>query len=169
METKIVDGKFAEGTHRHELFQISQKVILYDTNKSAFLLVKVADVEGSFAKKYGVWDFPGGRVDTGEELNTALLREVFEEVGAVHIDDPNPIGVFLAEYFEKRVCTVGYVAVLSETIDPTLSSEHNEYRWVTAEEVARGNEYGPIIQQFVSSAAKRLKEREYLNHAKRIY
>lgn len=169
METKVVDEKFIEGTHGHELFQVSQKVVIYDAEKNAFLLVRIADAESSFAKKYGVWDFPGGHVDVGETLNAALLREVSEEIGAVRVDDPKPIGVFLAEYVEKRVCTIGYVAALLESIDPTLSSEHNEYRWVTAQEVAEGNEYGPIIRQFVSNAAERLKEREYLNDTKRMY
>lgn len=168
METKIVDGKYMEGTNGHELFQVSQKVVVYNSEKNSFLLVKIADKESFFAKKYGLWDFPGGRVDAGEMLDTALLREISKEVGAVDIDDPKPIGVFLAEYFEKRVCTIGYVTTLLESVEIALSPEHDEYRWVTAEEVAGSSEYGPIIKQFVSNAAERIKERNYLNDVKRI-
>jgi len=169
METKVVDGKFIEGTHGHELFQVSQKLVIFDVSKEKFLLLKIADVESFFAKKYGLWDFPGGRVDVGEEFHSALLREVSEEMGIVECGDPEPMDVLLVEYSEKRVCTVGYVATVHESIKPTLSSEHSEYCWVTAEEVERGNEYGEIVKRFLASATLRLKEREYLNDAKRIY
>lgn len=167
METKVIDGKFMEGANGHELFQVSQKVVMYDAEKNSFLIVKIADVESFFAKKYGLWDFPGGRVDVSESLDGALLREVKEEIGITDIDTPKPVGVFLVEYFEKRVLTIGYV-VLCVPDEIVLSSEHSEYRWATAEEIASGAEFGPVIQQFVSSAVERLKEREYLNDVKRI-
>jgi len=36
----------------------------------------------------GVWDVPGGHVDTGESLHTALARELQEELG-IHADVPS--------------------------------------------------------------------------------
>ncbi len=32
-------------------------------------------------KKYGIWVSPGGHIDAGEDVNEAVLREVWEEVG----------------------------------------------------------------------------------------
>lgn len=168
METKIVGGQFIEGTHGHELFQSSQKLLLHHSGKDAFLLVRVADGESSFVKKYGLWDFPGGRIDVGESLEASLRREIGEEIGEVRSDAPSVVAAFLAEYSGKRVLTIGVVASF-DSGDIVLSSEHDEYRWVTAEDVAQGEEYGEIAKYFVSQAAKRLKEREYLNDAKRIY
>ncbi len=171
METKVVEGKFLEGKHGHELFEISQKLILKDSSTEKFLLVKIADEKSSFAKRYGFWDFPGGRVDIREDLNDALLREVAEEIGAIQIDKPKAFDLFLAEYsenFERRVCIVGYLSLTQESIGLKLSNEHSEHRWVTAEEVEQGNEYGEMVKRFVAGAEERLKEREYLNDVKRV-
>ncbi len=168
METKIVDGKFISDEKGHELFQISQKIAVYDPEKRAFLMLKIADMESFFVQKYGVWDFPGGRVDVSESLEDSLTRELGEEIGFDSIENLKQSGVFLAEYKEKRVLTLGYVAQASSSRGITLSSEHDEYRWVTAEEVAKNDEFGEMAKYFVAAAVERLKEREYLNDVKRI-
>lgn len=168
METKVVDGKFIADEKGHELFQISQKVIVYDSEKKTFLMLKIADTESFFVQKYGAWDFPGGRVDVSEGLEDSLSRELREEIGFDSIERLKQSGVFLAEYRKKRVLTLGYIAQAPSSQDITLGSEHDEYRWVTAEEVANGDEFGDMAKYFVSAAVERLKEQEYLNDAKRI-
>lgn len=170
METKVVDGKFIADEKGHELFQISQKIVVYDPEKKTFLMLKIADTESFFVQKYGVWDFPGGRVDVSESLEDSLSRELGEEVGfdTDTTESLKQSGVFLAEYRKKRVLTLGYIAQSSSSQDIALSSEHSEYRWVTAEEVAQSDEFGSMAKYFISAAVERLKEREYLNDVKRI-
>ena len=168
METKVVDGKFIADEKGRELFQISQKIVVYDPEKKTFLMLKIADMESFFVQKYGVWDFPGGRVDVSESLEDSLSRELGEEVGFESDDVPKQFDVFLAEYMKKRVLTIGYIVQSSFSHDIALSSEHSEYRWVTAEEVARNDEFGSMAKYFVSAAVERLKECEYLNDVKRI-
>ncbi|QQS15983.1 MAG: nucleotide exchange factor GrpE [Candidatus Moraniibacteriota bacterium] len=168
METKVVDGKFIVDEKGHELFQISQKIVVYDPEKKVFLMLKIADIESFFVQKYGVWDFPGGRVDVAESLEDSLSRELGEEIGFDVDESLKQSGVFLAEYRKKRVLTLGYTVQMSSSQDITLSSEHSEYRWVTAEEVAQNDEFGSMAKYFISAAVERLKEREYLNDVKRI-
>lgn len=168
METKVVDNKFIADEKGHELFQVSQKLVAYDPEKKLFLLLKIADAESFFVQKYGAWDFPGGRVDVSEDLDGALFRELGEEIGFDDIAEVGQLGCVLVEYRNKRVATLGYVAPVSSSRTITLSSEHSEFRWVTAEEVAKNDEFGEVAKHFVAAAVERIREREYLDDVKRI-
>ncbi len=50
----------------------------------------------------GLWEFPGGKREPGETLETCLRRELLEEVG-IRIDVPIPFQVVRHEYAEKTV------------------------------------------------------------------
>jgi 8-oxo-dGTP diphosphatase len=50
----------------------------------------------------GFWEFPGGKREPGETLETCLRRELFEEVG-IRIGVPIPFQVVRHEYPEKTV------------------------------------------------------------------
>jgi 8-oxo-dGTP diphosphatase len=50
----------------------------------------------------GLWEFPGGKRESGETLETCLRRELFEELG-IRIDVPIPFQVVRHEYAEKTV------------------------------------------------------------------
>ena len=50
----------------------------------------------------GTWEFPGGKVETGESAETALRREIMEELG-VEISDPHYVGDSWYQYPDRDV------------------------------------------------------------------
>ena len=50
----------------------------------------------------GLWEFPGGKVSSGETIEHALARELFEELGISNIQ-AEPLMHILYEYPDKKV------------------------------------------------------------------
>ena len=87
------------------------------------------------------WDFPKGRVETGEEQLDCAKREVEEETGIAELDWP--FGEDFKEtlpYGERKKVARYYLAEAGShevrlPISPELGRpEHQEFRWVSFEE-----------------------------------
>lgn len=82
------------------------------------------------------WDFPGGKLEKGEDQFGGIEREILEETGlqskAVAI-----LGKYEIDVFGTGNPTHSFTVFDTKTViaDPVLSSEHTEYRWFTKEEI----------------------------------
>ena len=77
------------------------------------------------------WEFPGGKIEDGEDFATAIKREMQEEFGVnVEVGEKITSGTF--EHKGKK-CTLDAFRVTFEhdgIEKPFVLTEHTEYKWV---------------------------------------
>lgn len=81
----------------------------------------------------GCWGMPAGKVDEGENINEAVIREVQEETGQKIAEEKlNYIGKVYVKYPDYDFIYHMYRTVLTEPPVITLSQrEHKAYQWET--------------------------------------
>lgn len=94
----------------------------------------------------GFWEFPGGKVEHGENAQQALERELSEEIG-IDVKKANPLLVLEHAYPERTVKLD--VWIVREFVGMPHSLEGLECRWVAVDELgdyAFPEANKPIIQ-----------------------
>jgi len=80
----------------------------------------------------GLWEFPGGKVQEGEDLLACLRREICEELGA-EIEVGEPLGVYRHAYTHFRITLHAFRCILV-TNEPR-PIEAADIRWVKPEDL----------------------------------
>jgi ADP-ribose pyrophosphatase YjhB (NUDIX family) len=85
------------------------------------------------------WGVPGGKIDRGETMEAALVREFREETGLV-VRDVRFVAVYDAvdseEFYKPSHMVLLNFVCRCEGGPVTLSDEAQAWRWVTAEEAS---------------------------------
>ncbi|MCX6778034.1 MAG: NUDIX hydrolase [Candidatus Micrarchaeota archaeon] len=106
---------------------------------NAYLVLKKGDLVLALKRKSGIWEFPGGGVEFGENPGDAAIRECKEETG-IEVGDAKFIGITSAVFEsggnEKHAVYVVYLAEVGDKF-VKISGEHEEYRWVNSYELSR--------------------------------
>lgn len=97
-----------------------------------------------------VWDLPGGQVGDGESTPTALVRELFEELG-VHVDPPR--GSPWRTLSEDEIVLHMYlIDHWTGEVHNAAPEEHDMIRWVSDEELADLELADPSYRQVLRDA-----------------
>ena len=116
-----------------EFFIVPQKVAIRKGEK--FLVVKRAPD----AKVYpDCWDFPGGKLEWGEDPKQGLKREVKEET-KLEVEIKNPEFAFSERIKDHFIYLTVFEAEIVGEEEVQLSEEHSEFKWATKEEILKLN------------------------------
>ena len=153
----------------HEKFYVSIGAAIYDPSTKKFLVVKDSDEEGEYARKFGPWELPGGRIHKSEKAVDALMREIEEETG---LTDCEVVGVVDASlspqpYKETQGFLVTYL-MLYKGGEVRVSEEHSEYCWMSLDEMEKDGEFKEWFIERIKKATTRIQQEEYLNDLKRL-
>lgn len=85
---------------------------------------------GDWKSLPGKWEFPGGKALPDEELSSALIRELKEELS---------VDIKVIREFDRT--TTGDIELVCFVCDlvserPTTSTDHSELRWVSEKDLA---------------------------------
>ncbi len=155
-----------EQEKKNGIFTVSLKGIVYNPKDKTFLLVNDAATETEFYKNAGPWEFPGGRIQEEEELEVALKREIGEEIGNVQFENKGVVDCSYRLFADKPWIDIYHLLYYVEG-EIKISNEHVEYRWVTQENIEKG-EYRDWVKEKITRAAAIVTQKSYLDDLKRI-
>ena len=78
-----------------------------------------------------LWEFVGGKVEPGETLPQALIRECLEELG-IRV---TPQEIFMQLVHIYPDITVRLTLFWAQTQDTPQRLEHNDLRWISVDEI----------------------------------
>lgn len=92
------------------------------------LAAKRADVESEAA-----WEFPGGKIEPGEDAERAIRREIFEELGC-KLQVVQFYDTFESDLGNDRLVMEVFVCTLGPDEEPK-ALEHSELRWIQRDDL----------------------------------
>jgi len=152
---------FGEVSHIRNLYIFHEDILmLIEEFKACFNYLEaggglVFNSKGEFLviERNGIWDLPKGKLEKGEDFETAALREVEEETGLKELQLIHPVISTYHTYMlnKKRMLkkTRWFEMNYTGTEEPDLQSEEgiSDFRWVRpgATDFIRQNTYKSIM------------------------
>ncbi|EAT11513.1 8-oxo-dGTP diphosphatase MutT [Bermanella marisrubri] len=107
--------------------QVVAAVILSPCKEKVFLARRKAN-----AHQGGLWEFPGGKRETQESAQAALIRELDEELG-IHVASTEPLILLQHDYSDK--CIELDVYIVNDFSGEPHGAEGQEVEWVSCKAI----------------------------------
>ena len=99
----------------------------------------------------GYWEFPGGKVESGEDPRAALEREIREELG-VSVTVNRPVEVLSHSYDFGNVLLIFFESIINDGGEP-VALHHEEIQWERPENLEKF-EFLPADEAFIKKLAR---------------
>lgn len=99
----------------------------------------------------GKWEFPGGKVDSGEDFYEALKREITEETG-LKVSFQRVAGAVEMEMPDFKVAQI-ILEANTQASEVRLSNEHSEYAWIKPQDLLN-MDLTPCLVSFARNYSK---------------
>lgn len=120
-------------------FKVTTKVLFRNENNEILMLKKENNPPIN-------WDLPGGTLETDEQINNCIIRELNEELGVnIKFEDLRLFNVYVVNRTEKLSLLVIVYECDNIITDVQLSSEHSEYFYANEEKISKLKEESVIF------------------------
>lgn len=110
------------------MIDVAMGIIFSDEGK---ILIAKRDITKKFG---GLWEFPGGKREYSEPIETTLVRELQEELG-VKVDILGHLTPYL---YQKDGMNIRFYPLLAQIVNGILKAEeHEELEYVNIEEISK--------------------------------
>jgi len=103
----------------------------------------------------GAWEFPGGKVEPGEDPRDALARELVEELG-VDVEVGEPLEITFHRYPTKSVLLLFFAASRRSGSPEPRALDVAAVRWASVDEL-RDEEFPPADVAVLAKVRARLQ------------
>lgn len=96
------------------------------------------------------WEFPGGKIETGETAEECLIREIKEELN-IEIEITGSLSPNDHQYPNKLIRLIPFIC--RQTCGDLALKEHAEYKWVDDKDLLDldwAEADIPIVEQYLS-------------------
>lgn len=100
-------------------------------NGKALIIKRAADVRVGG----GTWELTGGKINFGEDLEAALVREINEEVG-LKVKIAKILFASSIQESARQIILLTYLCKCEDN-KVVLSKEHTDFKWVRKEQLKR--------------------------------
>jgi 8-oxo-dGTP diphosphatase len=129
-------------------FSLTVKAVIFDSQNRCLLLRRSA----ANRRFVGCWEWPGGKLDPGEDFAVGLHREVREEAGL----EIELVGLAGATQFEMPSAHAILLCLEARALGTgvRLSEEHDDSAWASLGDLSRYT-FTPGVGEFMLDYAKR--------------
>ena len=122
--------------------------LIHQDNKYLLVQEKSPDI-------FGLWNFPAGKVEKGQTIFEAAIREAKEETG-LDVEVVKELGVYHKDG-ERSVKHVFEAKIIGGKIE-IPADEILDVKWLSFEEIIKLNEVGKIRSDWIIKAIKAYKK-----------